>query len=109
MLGLGGSGEPMVGIDAQIGAEANRQVIVGDQDRQDYEIDAEGDAIVTTNTTKNDMQQSFMGNVASVTVTNISPLYIIIMVLGWILPTPARMWKATRLCFKARFRKKGKE
>ena len=107
MIGLGG-GEPVVGIDAQIGAEANRQVIVGDQDRQDYEIDAEGDAIVTTNTTKTDLKQDFMGAVGSVTITNISPLYIIIMVLGWMCPTPRRMWKATWSAIKAQFKKRKK-
>lgn len=92
LIGASG-GKPLASVDTQIGKEANKQVIVGDQDRQEFEIDAKGNANITNETNKTDSKQDFSGPVDHVSVTNISPLYLGLLILGWILPTPAEMWR----------------
>ena len=75
------------GISAQVGKEANKQ-IVGEQNK--IEVDAE-----TSNITQKENDNSVTGNVEKFVVNNVQavPLWVwIITILGWMLPTPTRMF-----------------
>lgn len=74
-------------VSAQVGKEANKQVIVGDQSHT--EVDAE---VANVNQTKHEKDVTLSGAVKSVTVNNDVPFCIwFIMILGWVLPTPMQM------------------
>lgn len=70
---------PSDGIQAEVrvAAEANDQVIVGDQKDQDIK----GEVVEVNNVE---------------TVTNVldtSPLMLVLLVLGWLLPSPSEIWR----------------
>lgn len=93
MLGLGGD-KPAVDVDSQIGEEANKQVIAGDQDRQEFEVEAdEGDVQVNNESKKANTQQDFKDKVENVVVTNISTTFLVLLIAGWVLPTPQGIFR----------------
>ena len=81
LLPFGGSGGPTVNSNAQIGKE-NRQAAVTFEE----EITAGRDVVQTT-------KEVETGSVETLEIfnTNIPPWVIILLILGWLLPTPTEM------------------
>ena len=77
LLPLGGSGGPTVNSNAQIGAE-NRQSAVSIE-----ETTSVGRDIVT--------KELETGMVEKLNIQNIPPWVMILLLLGWLLPTPPEM------------------
>ena len=77
LLPLGGSGGPTVNSNAQIGAE-NRQSAVSIE-----ETTSAGRDIVT--------KELETGMVEKLNIQNIPPWVMILLLLGWLLPTPTEM------------------
>ena len=80
---LGGSGGPTVNSNAQIGAE-NRQAVMSVE--QTKETTA-GRDIITTEVLK----EVETGMVEKLNIQNIPPWVMILLLLGWLLPTPTEM------------------
>ncbi len=83
LLPLGGSDGPTVNSNAQIGAE-NRQAVVSVE--QTEELTA-GRDVVTTEVSK----EIETGMVEKLNIQNIPPWVMILLLLGWLLPTPTEM------------------
>ena len=83
LLPLGGSDGPTVNSNAQIGAE-NRQAVVSVE--QTEELTA-GRDVVTTEVSK----EIETGMVEKLKIQNIPPWVMILLLLGWLLPTPTEM------------------
>lgn len=90
-----------VSVDAQVGAENNKQVVVGDQKKVDVEADeVHGDL----NTTTSEIDTEFSGDLTagSFTVNNMPTkdilLYaaICIFLLGVLFPSPFAMWRGLK-------------
>ena len=81
LLPFGGSGGPTVNSNAQIGKE-NRQAAVTFEE----EITAGRDVVQTT-------KEIETGSVETLEIfnTNIPPWVIVLLILGWLLPTPTEM------------------
>ena len=77
LLPLGGSGGPTVNSNAQVGAE-NRQSAVSIE-----ETTSVGRDIVT--------KEVETGMVEKLNIQNIPPWVMILLLLGWLLPTPTEM------------------
>ena len=77
LLPLGGSGGPTVNSNAQVGAE-NRQSAVSIE-----ETTSVGRDIVT--------KEIETGMVEKLNIQNIPPWVMILLLLGWLLPTPTEM------------------
>ena len=77
LMSLGGSGGPTVNSNAQIGAE-NRQSAVSIE-----ETTSVGRDIVT--------KEIETGMVEKLNIQNIPPWVMILLLLGWLLPTPTEM------------------
>jgi hypothetical protein len=77
LLPLGGSGGPTVNSNAQIGAE-NRQSAVSIE-----ETTSVGRDIIT--------KEIETGMVKKLNIQNIPPWVMILLLLGWLLPTPTEM------------------
>jgi len=77
LLPLGGSGGPTVNSNAQIGAE-NRQSAISIE-----ETTSVGRDIVT--------KEIETGMVEKLNIQNIPPWVMILLLLGWLLPTPTEM------------------
>tara|TARA_B100001094_G_scaffold297862_1_gene321307 strand:+ start:224 stop:559 length:336 start_codon:yes stop_codon:yes gene_type:complete len=77
LLPLGGSGGPTVNSNAQIGAE-NRQSAVSIE-----ETTSVGRDIIT--------KEIETGMVEKLNIQNIPPWVMILLLLGWLLPTPTEM------------------
>jgi hypothetical protein len=76
-MSLGGSGGPTVNSNAQIGAE-NRQSAVSIE-----ETTSVGRDIIT--------KEIETGMVGKLNIQNIPPWVMILLLLGWLLPTPTEM------------------
>lgn len=91
-------------ISAQVGEEANKQVIVGDQTDTEVETDIEvGEhSAVEVTTDSRKVETSIDGDITAekVSFTNIPTHFIYALlalaILGWILPTPTNLWRAWR-------------
>ena len=81
LLPFGGSGGPTVNSNAQIGKE-NKQAVV----TYEEEITAGRDVVQTT-------KEVETGSVETLEIfnTNIPPWVIVLLILGWLLPTPTEM------------------
>ena len=81
LLPLGGSGGPTVNSNAQIGAE-NRQAVMSVE--QTEEVTAGRDVI---------QKEVETGKVENLDIinTNIPPWVMLLLILGWLLPTPAEI------------------
>ena len=77
LMSLGGSGGPTVNSNAQIGAE-NRQSAVSIE-----ETTSVGRDIIT--------KEIETGMVGKLNIQNIPPWVMILLLLGWLLPTPTEM------------------
>ncbi len=95
----GGSG-PTVNSNAQIGKE-NRQAVVT---YEKEETTSAGRDIITTEVLK----EVETGPVESldITNTNIPPWVILVLLLGWVLPTPTQIGRALYNLVSAPFRRK---
>ena len=82
---LGGSGGPTVNSNAQIGKE-NRQSVMSVE--QSEEVSAGRDVIQTEI-----IKEVETGSVGSLDIinTNIPPWVILLLILGWLLPTPTEI------------------
>ena len=80
---LGGSDGPTVNSNAQIGAE-NRQAVMSVE--QTEEVTA-GRDVITTEVLK----EVETGMVEKLNIQNIPPWVMILLLLGWLLPTPTEM------------------
>ena len=85
LLPLGGSGGPTVNSNAQIGAE-NRQSVMSVE--QTEEVTAGRDVIQTEV-----IKEVETGSVGSLDIinTNIPPWVMLLLILGWLLPTPTEI------------------
>ena len=85
LLSLGGSGGPTVNSNAQIGKE-NRQSVMSVE--QSEEISAGRDVIQTEI-----IKEVETGSVGSLDIinTNIPPWVMLLLILGWLLPTPTEI------------------
>ncbi len=85
LLSLGGSDGPTVNSNAQIGAE-NRQAVMSVE--QSEEISAGRDVVQTEI-----IKEVETGTVENLDIinTNIPPWVILLLILGWLLPTPTEM------------------
>ena len=84
---LGGSDGPTVNSNAQIGAE-NRQSVMSIE--QTEEVTA-GRDVVQTEVTK-EVETGQVENL-DITNTNIPPWVMLLLILGWLLPTPTEIAK----------------
>lgn len=82
---LGGGG---VNANAQVGAE-NTQQVVANQEETNNEV--AGDQ--TNNEVGSSVTASEIGRISN---TNTSWWIIVLLIIGWVLPTPQRMWQAWR-------------
>ena len=80
---LGGSGGPTVNSNAQIGAE-NRQAVMSVEQTEETTA---GRDIITTEVLK----EVETGMVEKLNIQNIPPWVMILLLLGWLLPTPTEM------------------
>ena len=89
LLGGGKSSGPTVNADVQVGKN-NTKALVSNSESTDTKA---GDNAVITNT-KVESQLAPSGNVDSINVMNQDiPLWmILLLVLGWILPSPIEIW-----------------
>ena len=85
LLSLGGSGGPTVNSNAQIGKE-NRQSVMSVE--QSEEISAGRDVVQTEI-----IKEVETGSVGSLDIinTNIPPWVMLLLILGWLLPTPTEI------------------
>ena len=96
----GGGGGPTVNSNAQIGKE-NRQAVVT---YEKEETTSAGRDIITTEVLK----EVETGPVESldITNTNIPPWVLLVLLLGWVLPTPTQIGRALYNLVSAPFRRK---
>ena len=80
---LGGSGGPTVNSNAQIGAE-NRQAVMSVEQTEETTA---GRDVITTEVLK----EVETGMVGKLNIQNIPPWVMILLLLGWLLPTPTEM------------------
>ena len=85
LLSLGGSGGPTVNSNAQIGKE-NRQSVMSVE--QSEEVSAGRDVIQTEI-----IKEVETGSLGSLDIinTNIPPWVMLLLILGWLLPTPTEI------------------
>ena len=85
LMSLGGSGGPTVNSNAQIGKE-NRQSVMSVE--QSEEVSAGRDVIQTEI-----IKEVETGSVGSLDIinTNIPPWVMLLLILGWLLPTPTEI------------------
>ena len=85
LMSLGGSGGPTVNSNAQIGKE-NRQSVLSVE--QSEEVSAGRDVIQTEI-----IKEVETGSVGSLDIinTNIPPWVMLLLILGWLLPTPTEI------------------
>ena len=85
LLSLGGSGGPTVNSNAQIGKE-NRQSVMSVE--QSEEVSAGRDVVQTEI-----IKEVETGSVGSLDIinTNIPPWVVLLLILGWLLPTPTEI------------------
>jgi hypothetical protein len=97
---LGGSGGPTVNSNAQVGKENKQAVVTYEQE----ETTSAGRDIITTEVLK----EVETGPVESldITNTNIPPWVILVLLLGWVLPTPTQIGRALYNLVSAPFRRK---
>jgi len=90
LMGGGKSSGPTVNADVQVGKN-NTKALVSNSESTDTKA---GDNAVITNT-KVESQLAPSGNVDSINVMNQDiPLWmILLLVLGWILPSPIEIWR----------------
>jgi len=90
LLGGGKSSGPTVNADVQVGKN-NTKALVSNSESTDTKA---GDNAVITNT-KVESQLAPSGNVDSINVMNQDiPLWmILLLVLGWVLPSPIEIWR----------------
>ena len=84
LLPLGGSGGPTVNSNAQIGAE-NRQSVMSVENTT-----SAGRDVVTTKVLK----EIETGMVEKLNIQNIPPWVLLLLLLGWLLPTPTEMGRS---------------
>ena len=84
LLPFGGSGGPTVNSNAQIGAE-NRQAAVS----VEQSTSAGRDIIQTTKEVETGKVENL-----DITNTNIPPWVILLLILGWLLPTPTEIGRS---------------
>ena len=98
---LGGSGGgPTVNSNAQVGKENKQAVVTFEQE----ETTSAGRDIITTEVLK----EVETGPVESldITNTNIPPWVLLVLLLGWVLPTPTQIGRALYNLVSAPFRRK---
>ena len=85
LMSLGGSGGPTVNSNAQIGKE-NRQSVMSVE--QSEEVSAGRDVVQTEI-----IKEVETGSVGSLDIinTNIPPWVVLLLILGWLLPTPTEI------------------
>ena len=85
LMSLGGSGVPTVNSNAQIGKE-NRQSVLSVE--QSEEVSAGRDVVQTEI-----IKEVETGSVGSLDIinTNIPPWVMLLLILGWLLPTPTEI------------------
>lgn len=83
---LTGALSPIPDVGVQVGEEANKQ-IVNKQEKTNTEIDI---------STEGDVHQSTENSNTEIFNTNIPLSYQLLMILGWILPSPKEIYKGLK-------------
>lgn len=90
-------------VSAQVGEEANKQVVVGDQRKHEQELEIVGDHSAVEVTTDNrKVGTNVDGDIKAddVSFTNYPSHFIYVLlaiaIAGWIAPTPRRIWRGLR-------------
>lgn len=98
---LGGSGGgPTVNSNAQVGKENKQAVVTFEQE----ETTSAGRDIITTEVLK-EVEAGPVENL-DITNTNIPPWVLLVLLLGWVLPTPTQIGRALYNLVSAPFRRK---
>lgn len=97
---LSGGGGPTVNSNAQIGKENRQSVLSLEQAEEIYA----GRDVVKTEVIK-EVETESVENL-DITNTNISPWMILLMLLGWLLPTPTQIGQSIANFFLALFKRK---
>lgn len=94
-------GNDGISAEAQVG---DRNNALGDHEEYSQEIEVEdvtGDVSIKSESTKVEQRSEVrVDNAADVSVTNISVWLILLLILGWLLPTPTTMWRGIRNAWK---------
>lgn len=96
----GGGGGPTVNSNAQIGKE-NRQAVVT---YEKEETTSAGRDVITTEVLK-EVEAGPVENL-DITNTNIPPWVLLVLILGWLLPTPTQIGQALYKAVTAPFKRK---
>ena len=91
MDAMGVASKDGISVDAQIGDRENDIQVDGARGAGD--IKAKGNSTVNVNTTKNDSQ---IENAETVNIENIPPWVVLLLIIGWILPTPSSILKGAK-------------
>ena len=97
---LGGSGGPTVNSNAQLGKE-NKQAVVT---YEEEETTSAGRDIITTEVLKE--VEAGPVDTLKINNTNIPPWVLLVLLLGWVLPTPTQIGRALYNLVSAPFRRK---
>ena len=97
---LGGSGGPTVNSNAQLGKE-NKQAVVT---YEEEETTSAGRDIITTEVLKE--VEAGPVDTLKINNTNIPPWVLLVLLLGWVLPTPTQIGRAIYNLVSAPFRRK---
>lgn len=97
---LSGGGGPTVNSNAQIGKENRQSVLSLEQAEENYA----GRDVIKTEVIK-EVETESVENL-DITNTNISPWMVLLMLLGWLLPTPTQIGQSIANFFLALFKRK---
>lgn len=86
-------GNDGISVDAQVG---DRNATLGDKNEVVVE-DVKGDVNVTTKTEESEYK---FNQVETVQIDNVPLIIILLMILGWLMPTPSNMWKVIKDAWK---------
>ena len=96
----GGGGGPTVNSNAQIGKENKQSVVTYEQE----ETTSAGRDVITTEVLKE--VEAGPVDTLKINNTNIPPWVLLVLLLGWILPTPTQIGRAIYHAVTAPFRRK---
>ena len=96
----GGGGGPTVNSNAQIGKENKQSVVSYEQE----ETTSAGRDVITTEVLKE--VEAGPVDTLKINNTNIPPWVLLVLLLGWILPTPTQIGRAIYHAVTAPFRRK---
>lgn len=86
---------------AQVGKDASQQVVVGDQNKTETNVEAENAEVSHV---RQDKTTQVEGKVDNMTVNNLGdvPVWVILLtIVGWMAPTPTNIWRGLTGLFRS--------